>query len=140
MLSAPTNGYLIVNTNTKDARFLAKITKTTLADEVEKTPKTVIDYGAVGDGVTDDTFALLYALHVSAEKTLIIPEGTFLFAETLIIPNGINLVGYGDASVLKQANTFRYGTYNWREGNKKSVVMIPNDANGCILDNFRILC
>jgi hypothetical protein len=54
-------------------------------------------YGAVGDGVADDTAALQAALTAAAGKTLFIPAGTYKITSTLTIPTagGINIRGAG---------------------------------------------
>lgn len=54
----------------------------------------VINLGVTGNGVTDDTSAINYALSVSAGKTLYFPSGTYI-CETLTIPSGTTLLGDG---------------------------------------------
>jgi polygalacturonase len=63
----------------------------------------VKDYGAKGNGVTDDRAALQSAISAAAGKTLYFPAGTYLVSQAdpaLSIPSNITLRGEGDASVL----------------------------------------
>ena len=62
----------------------------------------VKDFGAVGDGVADDTAAIQAALNSGANAVFIPPNKTYLFS-TLVIPNIFNftLFGSGPASKLK---------------------------------------
>lgn len=46
----------------------------------------VKDFGAVGDGTTDDTVAIQAALNASTNKTLIFPAGTYKITATLNVP------------------------------------------------------
>lgn len=73
----------------------------------------VQDFGAVGDGVTDDTISIQAALD-SGAKAVYIPAGTYL-VESLTMPNVFNFVLYGDgpASTLKQAASATDATINW---------------------------
>ncbi|OGM25780.1 hypothetical protein A3A76_01610 [Candidatus Woesebacteria bacterium RIFCSPLOWO2_01_FULL_39_23] len=68
----------------------------------------VTDYGAVGDGLTNDTAALQAAINAAsaAGKRLYVPAGTYLFT-TLSIPGpeGIYLYGDGRASILQCTGT-----------------------------------
>ena len=61
-------------------------------------PVNIRDYGAVGDGVTDDTTAIQAALTYadSIRGYVIIPTGTFLVSSTLN-PANANIVGEGGA-------------------------------------------
>jgi len=54
----------------------------------------VKDYGAVGDGVTDDTAAIQAALN-SGAGTVYFPKATYKFGTGLTIPNRIQIVGAG---------------------------------------------
>ena len=63
----------------------------------------VIDYGAVGDGVTDDTAAIQAAINaISSTGGLVyIPPGIYKTTASITIPNGITLQG---ASFNKQTS------------------------------------
>ena len=47
-------------------------------------PANVLDYGAVGNGTTDDTAAIQAAL--AASKNVIVPIGTYLISSTISVP------------------------------------------------------
>lgn len=72
----------------------------------------VKDFGAVGDGVTDDTDAInralyqLYCREVNPQirRSLFFPAGVYLINETIIIPSFATLYGEGkDNSIIKMA-------------------------------------
>lgn len=67
-----------------------------LADRVS-----VKDFGAAGDGVSDDTLAFHAAL--TAAKAVEVPAGTYRLTNTLTLAYGQTLTGVGQASVLKAA-------------------------------------
>jgi hypothetical protein len=66
----------------------------------------VFDFGAVGDGVTDDTAAIQAAVNAAAGKTLYFPEGTYLVSGLLGYPCvtlpviGIRIVGAGKYNAI----------------------------------------
>lgn len=72
----------------------------------------VKDFGAMGDGVTDDTAAIQSAMNsMTNGGVLFVPGGTYIVSATLTIPySNIKLLGSGNASVLKAANTSNYET------------------------------
>lgn len=53
----------------------------------------VKDFGAVGDGVADDTEAIQAALE--SGKDIFIPAGTYVISDTLSIPDGVGVWGQG---------------------------------------------
>ena len=57
-------------------------------------PINVKDYGAVGDGVTDDTTAVQNALNVAQGKTLII-DGVCKITAPLIVKDNVEIIGIG---------------------------------------------
>lgn len=58
----------------------------------------VMDFGAMGDGVTDDTNAFNAALTASA--SVLVPEGSFKITSTVIIPAYHGIVGSGQGSII----------------------------------------
>lgn len=65
----------------------------------------VKDFGAVGDGLTDDTLAIQQAL--AAHKTVSMPEGVYLITSTIALTDSQALIGAGQTCVLKcQSNGF----------------------------------
>lgn len=59
----------------------------------------VKDYGATGDGVTDDTAAFVNA--IATGLPVLVPKGDFLLSSTLILNDGQTIFGYGYESNLK---------------------------------------
>lgn len=105
---------------------------------------TLSDFGAVGDGVVDDTDAINDALLASSGKTLFIPEGTYLFSGTLNVKSNTHIFGCGSNSIFKLANTFSLSTYSWRPEDggldtyKWGIMLLDENSDGCILENFVI--
>lgn len=65
------------------------------------------DFGAVGDGRTDDTIAFKSAMAFLASRnggTLIIPEGDFVITQTIALPSGINVEGISSVTTLAPTN------------------------------------
>ena len=98
---------LIVESGTSDAEVVqSRIAYngeefTTLKNRLDKRDKNLltrtinaIDFGIVGDGVTDDTLAIQSALDYAKDNggELFLPEGTYLISSTLYL-NGVTLRG-----------------------------------------------
>mgnify|MGYP001600058996 FL=1 len=66
------------------------------------TPISVKNYGAVGDGVTDDTAAIQAAITAASGKIILIPDGTFNVTSKLTGISNINITGSG---TIKNVNT-----------------------------------
>lgn len=74
----------------------------------------VRDFGAMGDGVTDDTQAInraLYQLYcresnTAVRRTLYFPAGTYVITESVVIPTFAKLVGEGaDCTIIQLAES-----------------------------------
>lgn len=71
------------------------LTKATYA-MINGSPFNVLDYGAVGDGVTNDTTAIQAALTAATGGNLFIPPGTYLISGSgITIPSNITISAYG---------------------------------------------
>jgi hypothetical protein len=72
----------------------------------------VRDYGATGDGKTDDTAAILEAITAAAPpsaptgNTVYLPAGKYLVSSTLAVPPALSLQGAGWNTPGAQVNTF----------------------------------
>ena len=64
----------------------------------------VKDFGAVGDGVTDDTAAIQAAITSASGKLLHIPSGSYLTSK-ITLPSNITIIGDGASSVIKLNNS-----------------------------------
>jgi len=62
----------------------------------------VKDFGAVGDGLTDDTVAIQNAL--AAHSNILIPNGTFLVSSTIEVAARQSIIGMGQRSIIKAIN------------------------------------
>ena len=95
MMAVPINGTMAQPSFT--ATGTGAVTRTT-SDKL-KEHISVKDFGAVGDGVADDTLAFQKALNAS--KAVFVPAGSYRIISTLEINNGQSLIGVGDASEIK---------------------------------------
>ena len=59
----------------------------------------VKDFGAVGDGLSDDTTAIQNAL--AAHDAVLIPHGTYLISNTIVIGGRQSLMGLGQLSIIE---------------------------------------
>ncbi len=85
------------------AQGLGAVTRTT-ADKFKDTVS-VKDFGAKGDGLTDDTLSIQQAL--TAYDSVFVPEGTYLISAPITIKAKQTLRGAGQTSViLCQSNSF----------------------------------
>lgn len=62
--------------------------------------KNVKDYGAVGDGVTDDTAAIQAAINDKSKNTTFFPKGVYLVKGIEVFAT-THLIGCGEASMIK---------------------------------------
>ncbi len=65
------------------------------------------DFGAVGDGATDDTIAFKSAMAYLASRNggvLIIPEGDFVITSPIALPSGITVKGISNLTTLAPTN------------------------------------
>lgn len=79
----------------------------TVFDKLQETVS-VKDFGAVGDGETDDGPAIMAAL-ASGAKTVHLPDGTYQIFEDILTPvSGQRIVGAGEARIRRRSvATFR---------------------------------
>ena len=69
----------------------------------------VKDFGAVGDGVTDDTAAIQAALDAGAGSTVIFPEGTYLISDSLEPSNDTTIILASGVAINVEASSFGTG-------------------------------
>ena len=65
----------------------------------------VKDFGAAGDGATDDTTAIQAAIDACSGKVLILPSGTYLTSQPLVIPHGMTICGASRTGTTIQKTT-----------------------------------
>ena len=86
----------------------------------------VKDYGAVGDGTTDDTAAIQAA--VDTGKEVLIPSGTFRITDTITFPSGMLMTFDEGGKILADTGTYS-GSYALRaEGSITQIDDLGSDA------------
>lgn len=73
-------------------------------------PVSVKEYGAIGDGLTDDTVAFLTAIE-DADKNgcvLLVPEGTYLIKRTLVFPKSSKCKNFVLKGINKRISTLKF--------------------------------
>jgi len=85
----------------------------------------VKDFGAVGDGVTDDTAAIQAALTACEGRTLIAPKGVYIISSTLnITKSGVNLVGESLAQGVFGDTTELGSVFKWTGGASPMITVL----------------
>jgi hypothetical protein len=122
---------------------------------IEGAPVNLLDYGAVGDGVADDTAALNAALVVAVanNKCLYLPQGTYLVTANIIVPTpsnvqrGFTIIGEGkhNVSIIKFSGaavttgltfTSGVGVYQYWGTISELLIRCENGAKRCITFNY----
>jgi hypothetical protein len=81
-----------------------RVTAGSIAGYVQDRIASVKDYGAVGNGVTDDSTAIQNAVN-SGFKEIYFPAGTYLMNYPVQIPQNVSLRGAGKGATVIQAGT-----------------------------------
>lgn len=71
----------------------------------------VKNYGAVGDGVTDDTQAFKNAIADNNYSGILIPQGQYKITETLYVTKNIDVVGNKNSVILFYPNADNYDCF-----------------------------
>ena len=101
-------------------------------------PKYIDDFGAVGDGVADDTLALQSALNKYAGHKINIPPKEFMVTGTLSVKSGTRLVGHGAESKFKLGDNYALTATDWRGANFYSIIRTAENSKGIKFDSFSI--
>ena len=89
---------------------------------------TVRDFGARGDGITDDTAAIKNAISKSSDGKIYFPSGTYVISSAIRIPSNTQLIGENnDTIILAAPGTTRGAT-----------MLIIRDSSSIVLKNIGI--
>tara|TARA_R110000822_G_scaffold49495_6_gene129729 strand:- start:2651 stop:4354 length:1704 start_codon:yes stop_codon:yes gene_type:complete len=101
----------------------------------------VKDFGAVGDGVTDDAPAFRLATAVAAR--VMVPTGTYLFGSAVVLTNAVELIGDGQGNTWLHRNYSPVndydGIFNIRDGGTlismrdMTLRSLTGQTGGCLL-------
>jgi polygalacturonase len=103
---------------------------------IEGDPANVLDYGAIGDGVTDDTAAFIAAL--SDASVVFVPSGNYR-VENLSVPSGKSLLGQDTRNTvlkLKSGSIFRVFVMTGQNDWSISNLTIDADTTGTSIALF----
>lgn len=94
-----------------------------------KTAVSVKDYGAEGDGTTDDSDAIVDAMVAASANggEVLFPPGTYRITETLTLPSLVSLVGQGATILVDNPTATTYAFKS--EGSQAAEVLLTVDAN-----------
>ncbi|MBN2760085.1 MAG: right-handed parallel beta-helix repeat-containing protein [Rhodobacteraceae bacterium] len=83
----------------------------------------VVDFGAKGDGTTDDHAAFLAAIDTAGKRRLLVPEGVFHIGSDLTIPGPVTFRGtldMAEQTLLILHDDFSFPTYEAALGNDEA--------------------
>ena len=98
----------------------------------------VKDYGATGDGSTDDTTAIQNALNTAnaftPKKGVFVPAGKYKLTNRLLVPHGVSLIGEGMGVTIFDTTTATYSSFTSYSGSGKAVIHTPEPTYTQIAD------
>ena len=98
-------------------------------------PANVLDFGAIGDGVHDDTSAFAEAISTSA--TVFVPWGYYRVTDTIAFRADTRIIGEGLAHVRLAENSSGFDDPD----HPKALILTPDDPNATVLmADLRIHC
>jgi hypothetical protein len=99
---------------------------------IDGSPVNVRDFGAVGDGVTDDTAAIQAAIDYASTRNIpnVIALGTYAIESTVIIKDGVTLYG-GE----NPGNPIYRNGVGWERESNGSIIYV-NFGSGLSPDNY----
>ena len=92
----------------------------------------VKDFGAAGDGVTDDTAAIQNAINSTSSGTLTFPAGTYKLSSVLTLLSGVTYQGQG-AAILQGNGSFWLMQTAWNGANEQITGLTFNNG-GLLLE------
>ena len=113
-------------------------------DRVKKGELTinVKDYGAKGDGVTDDTAAINLAISQNKKREIYFPSGTYITSSPIYLDQGVKIIGenYINTIILKKGTTVGEGSNLSRAGTrtdsyaKNAIIIVRHPDNAYAYD------
>ncbi len=97
----------------------------------------VLDYGAIGDGQTDNTDAFTRAFSALAGQTIYIPSGTYIISGKVFIPSNTTILGDGRSSVIMASAGKPVGSDLLKISNASNITLSNITLSGNIIYNTR---
>jgi hypothetical protein len=119
-----TNNFYIGN-GTANINFAKQSNLNILTEKLSDIAISVKDFGAVGDGITDDTEKLNLAFS-SSYKNIYIPAGTYLISNSINIPSNKNIFGTGIQSAIKLKENIQID------------MLVSSNCENIVFENFKL--
>lgn len=111
-------GIPVVDNTNRDLYLLTSKSVTGLTGQYDIN---VLDFGAIGDGITDDTAAFKAAINaVPLHGSMFIPSGVYLLTESLVVDKPIKIAG---------------NYYGWEAQQSTTTITEPEYREPCLLFN-----